>query len=135
MSGTGIIRCVRLWTGEDHHSHFEEGGIELALPSRGDLVSGAFPATKVSFRETPSGGSLDWHTAPIRQLVITLSGILVFEVHGGQHFQLSSGKVLLAEDTTGSGHAWKLTGSDPWRRIYVVLEQGVILPFVPTRKS
>ena len=134
MSGQSTIRCVRLWTGDDHHSHFEEGGILLGPGTRGDLFSGAFPTTKVSFRETPSGGSMDWHTAPIRQLVITLSGILDFEVQRGRHFQLLPGKVLLAEDTTGSGHAWKLVGSDPWRRIYVVLEPGVVLPFIPMKK-
>ena len=30
-----MIRCVRLWTGEDHNSHFEEGFIDLgAGPAR-----------------------------------------------------------------------------------------------------
>ena len=33
-------------------------------------------------------------------------------------------EVLLAEDTEGSGHQWQLRGTDPWRRMYVVLAPG-----------
>jgi hypothetical protein len=41
------------------------------------------------------------------------------------------GHVLLAEDTAGSGHQWRLEGTDPWRRMYVVLADGADVPFVP----
>ncbi len=121
--------CIRIWTGKDQNSHFEEGWITLKTNSQGDLFSEEMNATKVSFKETPANGSFDWHTAPIRQLVITLSGTLDFQVRDGKHFQLFPGKILLAEDTTGSGHAWKLIGSDPWRRIYVVLAKDAIVSF------
>jgi len=30
----------------------------------------------------------------------------------------------------GSGHRWRLEGSDPWRRMYVVLTDGADVPFV-----
>lgn len=40
------------------------------------------------------------------------------------------GDVLLAEDTAGSGHQWRLEGSDPWRRMYVVLVDDTEVPFV-----
>jgi hypothetical protein len=74
MSGGGqMIRCVRLWTGEDQNSYFEEGWLELETGPHADLLTGKFPATTVSFQETASGGALDWHTAPVRQLVITLN--------------------------------------------------------------
>jgi hypothetical protein len=29
--------------------------------------------------------------------------------------------VLLAEDTTGGGHRWRLVDANPWRRVYVTL--------------
>ncbi len=29
--------------------------------------------------------------------------------------------VLLAEDTAGGGHRWRLIDDQPWRRVYVVL--------------
>jgi len=66
-----MIRCVRLWTGEDQNSYFEEGWLELETGPHADLLTGKFPATTVSFQETASGGALDLHTAPVRQLVIT----------------------------------------------------------------
>ena len=98
-----MIRCVRLWTGEDQNSYFEEGWLELETGPHADLLTGKLPATTVSFQETASGGALDWHTAPVRQLVITLSGTLDFQTRDGEHFLLHPGDILLAEDTVGSG--------------------------------
>ena len=91
-----MIRCIRLWTGEDGNSHFEEGRIQLEHGATADLLSGKVPATTVSFQETPVGGTFEWHDAPVRQLVITLSGTLDFVTRGGQHFELAPGDVLLA---------------------------------------
>jgi hypothetical protein len=124
-----MIRCVRIWTGEDENSHFEEGWIELEPGVHGDLLSGKLDTAHASFQETASGGTLAWHTAPARQLVITLSGTLDFQTRGGQHFRLAPGDILLAEDTAGGGHTWKLIDDKPWRRVYVVLEQDVAVPF------
>jgi quercetin dioxygenase-like cupin family protein len=124
-----MIRCVRLWTGADNNSHFEEGVIALEQGIRGDVLTGKLPVTTVSFQETASGGSFEWHDAPTRQLVITLAGTLDFETRGGQHFILHPGAVLLAEDTSGGGHKWKLVDDQPWRRVYVVLAPGAVVPF------
>jgi quercetin dioxygenase-like cupin family protein len=126
-----MIRCIRLWSGEDDQSHFEEGWIALAPGSHGDLLSGKMPVTSVSFQTTASGGTLDWHTAPVRQFVITLSGTLDFQTRANKHFILKPGIVLLAEDTVGGGHSWKLVDADPWRRLYVVLAPDVEVPFKP----
>src|ERR1700733_12947589 len=126
-----MIRCVRLWTGEDRNSHFEEGHIHLEGGQRGDLLSGKLAATSVSFQETVSGGKFAWHDAPVRQLVITLSGTLDFETRGGAHFILHPGDILLAEDTSGGGHKWKLVDQEPWRRVYVVLAKDAAVPFQP----
>ncbi len=126
-----MIRCVRLWTGADNNSHFEEGVIALEQGVRGDALTGKLPVTTVSFQETASGGSFAWHDAPVRQLVITLSGTLDFETRGGEHFILHPGDILLAEDTSGGGHKWKLVDQEPWRRVYVVLAQGTAAPFQP----
>ena len=124
-----MIRCVRLWTGSDNNSHFEDGVIAFEQGARGDVLTGKLPVTTVSFQETASGGSFAWHDAPVRQLVITLSGTLDFETRGGAHFILHPGDILLAEDTTGGGHQWKLTDNEPWRRVYVVLAPGAAVPF------
>ncbi|MBA7465636.1 hypothetical protein ES707_00806 [subsurface metagenome] len=130
-----MIRCVRLWTGEDGNSHFEEGSIDLAPGARGDWLSSKAMAASVSFQETASGGAFAWHTAPVRQFVITLSGTLDFQTREGKHFMLHPGDILLAEDTVGSGHSWRLTDSAPWRRAYVVLQPGVEVPFRAASKS
>jgi cupin domain len=124
-----MIRCVRIWTGSDGDSHFEEGVIDLRGGDRGDVLSQLVGAVSLSFQETRSGGAFEWHKAPHCQFVITLSGTLQFETRGGQTFVIRPGDILLAEDNTGSGHRWKLIGEDPWRRAYVVFQPDAALPF------
>jgi quercetin dioxygenase-like cupin family protein len=124
-----MIKCVRLWTGDDQGSHFEEGVIELESGQRGDFLTGKLAVSTISFQETASGGAFSWHTAPIRQLVITLSGTLDFQTRDGNHFLLHPGDILLAEDTIGSGHSWRLTDDSSWRRAYVILQPGATVPF------
>ncbi len=127
-----MIRCVRIWTGDDNDSYFEEGVISLPKGERDDVLSGIARVRSISFRETSAGGAFEWHDAPARQFVITLSGTLDFETRGGSHFILRPGDILLAEDTTGSGHRWKLIDDAPWRRAYVILEDSADALFVPT---
>ena len=130
-----MIRCVRLWTGEDGNSQFAEGVLEFQPGAHGDLLSHKVGCVSVAFQETGSGGSLAWHTAPVRQFVITLAGTLDFETRHGQHFSIHPGDVLLAEDTAGSGHHWRLLGDDPWRRVYVVLGPDAEVAFKPTEQQ
>lgn len=128
-----MFRCVRIWTGDNENSQFEEGMIELAPATGGDLFSDDALVTTTSFRETKPGGTLAWHTAPVRQLVITLSGTLEFETREGQRFKLTTGDILLAEDTVGGGHSWRIIDDQPWRRVYVVLAADAQVPFKPLK--
>ena len=98
-----MIRCVRLWTGDDQNSYFEEGVIELGPGQGGDWLSEKLSVNTISFQETASGGAFAWHTAPVRQLVITLSGTLDFQTRAGEHFHLHPGDILFAEDTVTVG--------------------------------
>jgi quercetin dioxygenase-like cupin family protein len=125
-----MIRCVRLWTGTDNASHFEEGFVDLEAGLGGDLSSRLMLTSTVSFQETASGGTLSWHDAPARQLVITLSGTLNFRMRDGGSFVIHPGDILFAEDTVGSGHSWRLVENQPWRRAYVVLQPDTAVPFV-----
>ncbi|HEX3403955.1 MAG TPA: hypothetical protein VHT74_26905 [Acetobacteraceae bacterium] len=125
-----MIRCIRIWSGEDGNSSFEEGAIDLSGGARNDLLSGKTGAVSIAFQETGSGGAFAWHDAPTRQFVITLSGTLDFQTRKGEHFTIRPGDILLAEDTAGSGHSWRLIDAEPWRRVYVVLAPGVSVPFV-----
>jgi quercetin dioxygenase-like cupin family protein len=105
------IRLVHLYTGDDGESHFTDGAVDPSPAS----------ATTVSFEESAAGSSLSWHNAPVRQYVITLRGTLEFETRLDERFTIAPGDVLLAEDTTGGGHRWRLVDDQPWRRVYVEL--------------
>ena len=117
------IPIIRLYTGEDGESHFETTTMDMH--AHGDVVtmSDLMDCHEVQFAETGSGGGYDWHTAPRRQYVITLSGTLEFTNRLGDTQTIRPGDILLAEDTTGGGHKWKLIDDQPWRRCYVHLEQ------------
>ncbi len=127
-----MIRCVRIWTGEGGDSLFAEGTVELPKGERGDMLSGTMAAASISFRETKSGGAFAPHQAPTRQFVITLAGTLEFKIATGATFLIRPGDILLAEDTTGSGHSWRLTDDQPWRRAYVILPPGTDAYFTPS---
>ena len=125
-----MIRCIRLWTGADNNSYFEEGVIDLNLKNnRGDVLSSAFTAQTISFQETSEGGKYDWHNDPVRQIVITLTGTVDFVTRNNERFTINPGDILLAEDSTGTGHSWKLVGSAPWKRAYIVLAPGAAVAF------
>jgi quercetin dioxygenase-like cupin family protein len=125
-----MIRCVRLSTGPDGASHVEIGRLDMRPGRNADLVSAAMATVRATVEETAGGGSLAWHTAPVRQLVVTLAGNLLFSTRDGEEFTLHPGEVLLAEDVSGSGHQWTLQGTDPWCRMYVVLADGTEVPFI-----
>jgi quercetin dioxygenase-like cupin family protein len=126
-----MIRCIRLWSGPDGNSHFEEGVIDLEAGPRGDTLNGKFPIASVSFQETNKDPKLGWHPDPVRQLVITLSGTLEFTTYDGR-FSLHAGDILFTEDTV-AGHDWTLLGDQPWRRLYAILDQVTVVPFRPTK--
>jgi quercetin dioxygenase-like cupin family protein len=63
-------------------------------------------------RRAPPGRVADWHVAPRRQYVITLSGHGEIEVADGKKIQLGPGDVDLVEDVTGKGHITRTIGSE-----------------------
>lgn len=133
-----MIRCVRIWTGADGNSVFEEGSIALHAGEhgeRGDVFSEVMQAASISWRETASGGAFAAHNAPARQFVLTLSGTLEFRCANGATFIIRPGDMLLAEDTTGSGHSWRLIGEAPWRRAYVIVGEHARTVFIKGEPS
>ena len=113
------MQITRVYCGDDHRSHFEDLVIGENETAHGWLTE-QVPATGVIFRRTPPGGSLDFHTAPRRQLVITLSGAVEIECGDGTVRRLSAGDVLLADDTTGQGHISREVES-PRRSVFLPL--------------
>jgi hypothetical protein len=106
-----VIRLFRLFTGPDGQSHVERTTMWLD--------SDWLPAESMRFQQSPPGSRLEWHDAPHRQYVITLTGTLEFTTRDGETFELRPGDVLLAEDTAGGGHSWRLIDEHPWTRVYI----------------
>ncbi|MEK7880040.1 MAG: hypothetical protein AAB285_09275 [candidate division NC10 bacterium] len=112
------MRIVRIYTGKDGESHFEE--IETAFEKMGDAETTALQsATGVAFRRAPAGHVQDWHPAPRRQYVITLSGQAEIEIGDGTVRRFGPGDVMLADDLTGRGHITRVVGGAP--RVYVAI--------------
>lgn len=115
------MRIIRVYTGKDGESHFEE--IESAFEKMGELEATALQtATGVAFRRAPGGHVQNWHPAPRRQYVITLAGQAEIEVGDGTVRRFGPGDVMLAEDVTGRGHITRVVGKEP--RIYVAIPLG-----------
>ena len=96
------MRVVRIFTGPDGQSHFEDLDVPETRTSRYSLTD-VLPAAQVAFREAPTG-DIDYHIAPRRQFVVCLSGKLEVECGDGTRRVFGPGEVLLADDTTGQGH-------------------------------
>lgn len=116
------MRLLRIYTGADGESHFED--VDVPLVDRGGMgrISSAWKASSVIFRETDGDYLLDWHTAPRRQLVINLEGEVEIEVGSGEKRRLGPGTILLAEDTTGRGHISRSVDGKPRRSLFVPLD-------------
>jgi quercetin dioxygenase-like cupin family protein len=116
-----MIKAWHLYTGADGHSHVVSG----TILSNHEVVA----AGSIHFEETPAHSALDWHTAPATQYVITLSGTLEFVTRTGESFTIHPGEILVAMDTTGTGHKWRLIDDQPWKRVYVTFKEGTDMHF------
>lgn len=104
------MKIVRIYTGGDQQSHFEE--MELSFEAGEKMQTTVLQAASgVVFRRAPVGQVLDWHPAPRRQYVVTLSGEWDIECGDGTVRRFRAGDVMLAEDLTGQGHTSKVVGS------------------------
>ena len=97
---------IRLYTGEDGQSHFED----LTAQITADFGQTALQAAEsiVFTRQRPGNSST--HTAPRRQYVIGLLGETEIVVGDGTAMRFRPGDVLLAEDLTGAGHTTSVVG-------------------------
>jgi hypothetical protein len=95
---------VRIYTGDDGQTHFEDLPLpsdqNVALQAGGNLVFRAFPADYFS----------DWHTAPRRQYIFILSGLMEIGIGDGTTRRFGPGDVVLADDLTGKGHTTRSLG-------------------------
>ena len=105
------VFVTRLYTGPDNQTHVEEVEAKFTAANPTE-ISQLMKITGAEIHWAPAGRVNDWHTAPRRQYVITLSGRGEIEVAGGKKISLEPGHIELAEDTTGKGHITRVVGSE-----------------------
>jgi len=99
---------TRLYTGPDGQTHAEE----VEVPLTNDF-SEVLKVTGAQIHRTAAGTvSNDWHVAPRRQYVITLSGRGEVEIADGKKISMEPGQIMLVEDMTGKGHITRMVGSE-----------------------
>ena len=62
----------------------------------------------------PNGWDGGWHSTPVLQWVVTLSGAAEMQVSSGKVIKLVRGVSVLLTDTTGKGHNTTVVGDEGW---------------------
>jgi hypothetical protein len=107
------VPVTRLYTGADGLTHAEVMDAKLTPRPGGDLYEQGdmLKATGAQIVRAAPGYVQDWHTAPRRQYVITISGRGEVELAGGKKVPMAPGQILLVEDVTGKGHLTRTIGN------------------------
>ena len=106
------VMMTRLYTGPDGQTHAEEVEAKFTAGTRTNDIFKLMAITGAELHRAPAGTVQDWHNAPRRQYVITLSGQGEVEVAGGKKLRLLPGHIDLVEDTTGKGHITRTIGNE-----------------------
>jgi hypothetical protein len=109
------MQFYRLYSGTDGRSHFER----LDSSKTSDFFNTTREANGLLFRNDFAPHIVNFHRAPHRRWVITLSGSVDIGIGDGSRMTFHAGDVFLAEDTTGQGHT---AAPHDWVRAYVDLE-------------
>ena len=91
------IVVTRIFTGPDDQTHAENIDMKLTPSGGSGDLSEMVKVNGLQFRRQAPNYFQDWHTAPRRQYVITLSGRGEVELVGGKKIPLDPGHILLAE--------------------------------------
>ena len=105
------LMMTRLYTGPDGQTHAEEVEAKFTAGNANEVFR-LMKITGGELHRAAPGTVIDWHTAPRRQYVITLSGQAELEVAGGKKIHVGPGNIDLVEDTTGKGHITRVTGTE-----------------------
>ena len=117
----GSVKYFRIYTDADGETHFEDLEFDLPIERNASKYSELIPATGVIFRYSSKDQDMDWHPAPRRQFVITLSGHAEVEASDGEVRQIGPGTIMLAEDTDGKGHLTRGVGDEDRHSIFIPL--------------
>ena len=108
------MQLYRLFTGTDGQSHFEALG-----NAKASYFNDTKSATSYLIRDDFAPHIVNFHRAPRRRWVVTLSGSVTIGIGDGTRMTFFPGDVFLAEDTSGQGHT---ATPDNWTRLYINLD-------------
>jgi hypothetical protein len=122
-----LASYTRLYADEQGESHFEEIDVELApvdfAPPAAPLnIAALFPASRCGLvgATRDSAGQVP-HPSPRRQLFCNLRGTYEITASDGTTRTFPAGSLLLLEDTTGKGHATRITSQEDVLLVSVAL--------------
>jgi hypothetical protein len=107
------MKFYRLYAGGQ--SHFEQ----LDSSQSSEFFNTTRRANGLLFRNDFAPHIVNWHRAPRRRWVITLSGMVDIGLGNGTSMTFGPGDVFFAEDLTGQGHT---ATPHNWIRAYVDVE-------------
>jgi len=117
------IVVTRIYTGPDGQTHAEQIDVKLTPGGGSGELSEMAVVTGLQFRRQAPNYFQDWHPAPRRQYVITLSGRGEIELAGGKKIPLGPGHILLAEDVAGKGHISRGVGNEDRVSLFIPLAE------------
>jgi hypothetical protein len=113
---------VRLYTGDDGESHFEQLSLDYEPHLPFSERTSPEPAEAIHFARHMPGYFMDWHPAPRRQYVVFLAGQNEITVGDGTKLVFGAGDILLAEDMEGR-HQVRVIGDGPRLSLTVPLTE------------
>ena len=102
------MKVVRIYTGADNQTHFQDLDLEAFAKLSAQVGEGP-----VRLNQGPAKSFSDFHNAPRRQYVVMMSGQMEIEIGDGSKRVFDPGDVLVAEDLTGKGHITRGVGEQP----------------------
>jgi hypothetical protein len=115
------VQVINVWADENGVSHFRDIEIDMKelAPGLGH-ISDPIKTTNLWFRRSPEAQDSDWHTAPRKQFVITLTGGTgEVTVSDGETRLIAPGQIVLVEDTFGKGHQARAFDGLPRNAIFI----------------
>jgi hypothetical protein len=101
------MRVIRIFTGDDERSHFEEMSLPLTQSRPPAELAAVLPVTTVIVNYARAGAPVGLHNPPRRQMVVNLSGVCEIDcVDGTRTF--GPGDLRFAEDRDGEGHVTRV---------------------------
>jgi hypothetical protein len=113
------MHIIRMYTGADKHSHFENISIGFNPINEAQRKENN-TLGNLQFVYQPPGFMIDMHPAPRKQFVITLQGKAEIILGDRTSKFFGPGDIILADDLTGDGHITRVVGDEP--RISVQIE-------------